>query len=50
MNNFFKNEFLDYLLIMEGQLNVFVKVLYCVRTFTVKVGLRNVLGTSSEIS
>ena len=50
MHNFLKNEFRNNLLIMEGHLDVFVKVSYFVLTFTSKVGLRNVLGTISKIS
>ena len=35
---------------MVGHLGVFVKVLYFVQAFISNVGLRNVLGTISQIS
>ena len=38
------------MLSMVGHLGVFVKVLYFVKAFISKVGLRNVLGTISEFS
>ena len=50
LHNFIKNEFWDYLLIMVEHSSEFVKVWYLVLTFTLKVGLRNVLGKNSAFS